>query len=100
MIHQEDIINFLYDNQNYFKNHFYITKMALFGSFARNEESEEGDIDLIVDFEENTSQLFELKQELREYLTNQFNWKVDIAREKYLKSSMKKEILQEAIYID
>ncbi|MDH5681914.1 MAG: nucleotidyltransferase domain-containing protein [Spirochaetota bacterium] len=100
MIHQEDIIHFLQENQDYFKSHFRITKIALFGSFARNEELEDSDIDLIVEFEENTKQLFEIKQELREFLGHEFQRKVDIAREKYLKPSVKQEILKEAITIE
>jgi len=96
---KKEIISFLRKNKNYFQEDFHITKIALFGSFAREEQGEESDVDILIELKKNTPNIFELKTKLREYLKNKFNREVDIAREKYLKPCNKEEILKEAIYV-
>ncbi len=46
MIGKEDILAFVRQNQNYLKDHFYIKKIGLFGSFVHDEQTEESDIDI------------------------------------------------------
>ena len=83
-----------------FHERFHIKKIGLFGSFARDEQDENSDIDLIIELEEGTENIYELKQELRELLQKKFNRHVEIAREKYLKAYVKDTILNEAIYAE
>ncbi|MBC8416105.1 MAG: nucleotidyltransferase domain-containing protein [Candidatus Syntrophoarchaeum sp.] len=99
MIRKEDILNFIRQNQNYLKEHFYIKKIGLFGSFVHNKQTEDSDIDIIIELEDNTPDIYELKEELREFIGKQFNRDVDIAREKYLKSYVKAQIINEAVYV-
>ncbi|MCK4731470.1 MAG: nucleotidyltransferase domain-containing protein [Halobacteriota archaeon] len=100
MIRKEDILNFIRQNQNYLKEHFYIKKIGLFGSFVHNEQTEDSDIDIIIELEENTPAIYELKEELRELIGKQFQRDVDIAREKYLKPYVKSQIINEAVYVE
>ena len=100
MIGKEDILNFIRQNQNYLKDHFYIKKIGLFGSFVHNEQTEDSDIDIIIELEDNTPAIYELKEELRELIGKQFHRDVDIAREKYLKSYVKSQIINEAVYVE
>ena len=100
MIRKEDILNFIRQNQNYLKEHFYIKKIGLFGSFVHNEQTEDSDIDIIIELEDNTPAIYELKEELRELIGKQFHRDVDIAREKYLKSYVKSQIINEAVYVE
>jgi len=58
------------------------------------------DIDLVVEFEENTQNLYDLKRALKEYIREKLNIEVDIAREKYLKPRYKKSILKETYYVE
>ena len=67
--------------------------------FARNEQTSESDVDLLIDLEENTPRIYEVKRSLRKVLEQQFGRKVEIASERYLKPYYKKEILQDAIYV-
>lgn len=69
---------------------FPITKIGIFGSFARNEEGEDSDIDILVTFEEAVS-LFTLVRMHRE-LSELLNRKVDIVSEKYLHPHLKASI--------
>jgi hypothetical protein len=71
----------------------------VFGSVARNEPMDDSDIDLIIEFEDNMDDLFELKQKLKSEIINEFNVSVDICREKYIKPVFRKQILSEAKYV-
>lgn len=100
MYSQKQILDFISENKIVLREQFHISRIGLFGSFARKEQSEHSDIDLIVDFEENTNNLFDLKIEIRKFFKDKFNLDVDICREKYIKSRYKKRILNETIYVD
>lgn len=97
---REEILEFIKHNKSFLKEKFHITRIALFGSYARGEQNTSSDIDLIVEFEENTQNLYELKSQLKEYFSSHFGKSVDICREKYIKPSIKKSILSEAIYAE
>ena len=77
---------------------FHVSKIGLFGSFARNEQNEASDIDLIVEFVPQTEHLSEKKEAIRQLVNARFHRKVDLCREKYLKPYFKNQILQTAIY--
>jgi predicted nucleotidyltransferase len=94
-----EILEFLAQNKDYFREKFGITKIGLFGSYAKDEQAEGSDIDLIVEFEKNTPNLFDVKNNLKEYIKSSFKINVDIAREKYLKPYYRKTILNETIYV-
>lgn len=54
MLNKKDILEFLKKNKDYLKQNFEVTSISLFGSFARGEETEESDIDLLVEIEKPT----------------------------------------------
>lgn len=97
---KEDIFEFIRKNREYLREHFRIRKIGIFGSFVKNSQTENSDIDLIVEFEANTPSLYELKDDLRRFFSDHFNRNVDIAREKYLKPYIKDQIVNEAEYIE
>lgn len=99
MNNKSEILDFLRSNRQYLLNHFHVTKVALFGSFARDEANEKSDIDLLIELEKDTVNIYELKNELKYYLSKAFNRPVDLAREKYLKPYAKEHILKDAIYV-
>lgn len=99
MINSIDVINYLSLNKNRLKKEYNLTKIGVFGSIARNEQKETSDIDLIVEFENNTPSLFETKERLRAEIKKKFNVNVDICREKYIKQAFKEQIISEAKYL-
>ena len=99
MIQKEEILAFLRERKDDFFVEFKLVKIALFGSFARDEGTENSDIDLIVEFEPNTENLSEKKSKLRDLIFEKFGREVDICREKYVKPYFKPQILQSAIYV-
>ena len=74
-----------------------VTKSSLFGSYVRGEETEQSDIDILVDFPK-TKSLFDfigLKLELEESLQR----KVDLVEYDTIKPHLKQYILSEQIQI-
>ncbi len=86
----------LLQKQSIYEN-YQITEIAIFGSYARGEETEASDIDILVDYE--TAPTFIMLVELRDYLTQLFGLKVDIVTKNGLKPRIRDRILGEAIYI-
>ena len=76
ILNKEDILDFLRKNREYLKQNFEVTSISLFGSFARGEETEDSDIDLLVDMPPDLHNLVGVI----DYLENAFGRKVDIIR--------------------
>ncbi|MGB7567299.1 MAG: nucleotidyltransferase family protein [Chitinivibrionales bacterium] len=98
MLKKEKILDFIKENRKALGEHYFVEKIALFGSCARNEATEDSDIDLLVTLKENTPDIHGTKQGLRDFFGRYFNCNVDIASEKYLKPYIRNEILREAVY--
>lgn len=99
MVSKQDIIAYLAANKARFMKEYHLVKIGVFGSVAREEQTEDSDIDIIVEFEENTMDLYELKQKLKREPQINFNRPIDICRLKYVKSLFKKQILSEAAFV-
>ena len=93
------IINYLSEHKNEFSKKFGITKLGLFGSYAKGNAKVNSDIHILIELENNLSDIHEKKTLFKETLENYFNTKVDIAREKYLRPLVKQEILKEVQYV-
>jgi uncharacterized protein len=92
------ILEFLSQNKKVLRDNYHIVRIGLFGSYAREAQNPESDIDLLVEFEENTQDLYDLKIQLKEFFQIQFGIDVDICREKYIKPRFKNSILNETVY--
>jgi len=79
------------------EKNFNITELGVFGSFVRNEQKEDSDIDILIDYKDGTS-IFTLGG-LQYMLSELFNTKVDIVMKKSLKKRIGKQILSEVIYV-
>jgi uncharacterized protein len=75
---------------------FGVKQLGIFGSVARDEETEKSDIDVLVDLERET---FDNYMGLLFYLEGLFGKKVDLAIKNSLKSRIKERILSETVYI-
>jgi uncharacterized protein len=95
---KDQILTFLFQNKKLLQDKFHIVRIGLFGSYARDEQNINSDIDFLVEFEDNTQNLFELKIQIREFFKSNLGTEVDICREKYIKTRLKKSILEETVY--
>ncbi len=98
MIDSNQILLYLSSNKDRFKKEYHLIKIGVFGSIARGEQNDKSDIDLIVDFEDNTPDLYSIKQKLKNEIQSKFNLPVDICRGKYIKPIFRNQILTEVIY--
>ncbi len=92
-----DVKKILTINMDYIRDEFNVAKLAVFGSYVRNTQTKESDIDILVDFYDSVS-IFEFL-ELEEYLEELLGVKIDLVSRKGLKPCIGQHILQEAIYI-
>jgi hypothetical protein len=76
---------------------YQITELGVFGSYARGEQTEASDVDILVDYE--VAPTFIMLVELRDYLSDVFGLKVDIVTKNGLKSRIRDRVLSEAIYV-
>lgn len=94
---KEEILNYLQQHKNEFKEKYQISKIALFGSFAKDQNSDNSDIDIAI--ETKLSDYF-LLYDFKESLENVFHTKVDVVRLRdKMNLSLKKRILQDGIYV-
>lgn len=84
-------------NKNELYQEFKVQNLGVFGSYARGEQNEKSDIDILVEFEE-TPDLFSFLR-LEQYLENCLNIKVDLVRPNALRKELKGQILEEVIYV-
>ncbi len=99
MIDQKEIIKILADHLPELREKYNISKIGLIGSFARNEQTEESDIDILFEFRPGTRDILEKKEKLRDYLSKQFHREVDLCREKYIKPYFKDYLKKDVIYV-
>jgi uncharacterized protein len=100
MTTKDQILTFLSQNKKLFRDRYHIIRIGIFGSYARGDQNIKSDIDLLVEFEDDTQDLYDLKLQLKEFFKTKLGIEVDICREKYIKPRIKKSILKETIYAD
>ncbi len=96
---KQEILIFLQEHKEEMFSRFHLSNMGLFGSFSRGEERSDSDVDILVDFDENVTDIYIVKTALKAYLSHAFNRTIDLARKKYLKPYAKEYILKDIIYI-
>lgn len=90
-----EIKTIIEENRNYIEEQFFVDKFLLFGSYAKNLQTSQSDIDLLVSFTKPVD-MFKF-MDLEEYLAKLFNKKIDLGTISALKSFVKDKILKEAI---
>ena len=79
------------------KEEYQINQLGMFGSFVREEQTPESDLDLLVAFEKKPS-LFQFI-ELENYLSDLLEIKVDLVMESALKPQIGKYIRKELVIL-
>jgi len=98
MLSSNQILDFLKTNKTIFEEKFHCQKIGLFGSFARNEQTEKSDIDIMVVFQPDTPDFYTTEIEIKDFIGKQFNRKVDVCAEKWIKPVFKPLISKEVVY--
>jgi predicted nucleotidyltransferase len=94
-IDKTNILNYLKEHYSEFKNKYNVEKIGLFGSYARDEATENSDIDIFVKMKPSLFDMVAIKEQIE----NDLNRKVDIIREhKNIKPIFLKMIKKDLIY--
>jgi uncharacterized protein len=93
---KDEVINCLKENKEKLKAKFPLKTIALFGSYARNEQTEDSDIDVLVEFSEPVGfEFLDLIEELEKLLKH----KIDLVSKKGIKEHYLPYIEDDAIYV-
>jgi predicted nucleotidyltransferase len=90
-----DIVEKIRANKDFLRKKYGVRNLYIVGSFARGEAKEDSDVDIIVEMPSKFDNFFEVKY----FLENLLNKKVDLALKKSLRNYIKKRIEKEMIYV-
>lgn len=92
---KEYILDFLRKNKQLLSKKYSVTKIGLFGSYAKDLATETSDIDILVEMPPSFDNFFDLKY----FLEEAFGRTVDLGKSKNLRLLVKKYIDKEIIYV-
>ena len=93
----EEIKNILDRAKSNLHQKYHICELGIFGSYARGEQQENSDVDILIDYTDAPS-LLELV-DLESYLSQLLGIKTDVVTKKGLKPRYKERILAEVVYL-
>ncbi len=99
MLNKTEILTFLHENMESYRSMFGIDSVAVFGSFARGEQSEVSDIDILIRMAPGTENMFEKRLAFRELLAERFSRRIDVCYEQAIRPQFRSLIIKDAIYV-
>ena len=93
----EEIKQWLVKHKLTLQEQYKVSELGIFGSYVRQEQTENSDVDLLVEFSETPSLLKFVN--LENYLSDNLGIKVDLVHKKGLKPRIGERILAEVIYL-
>lgn len=91
---REDILRALKENRKAIRA-LGVRRLALFGSFARNEATRASDLDFVVELERKS---FDAYMDLKTFLEKLFGCRVDLVLAEVIKPRLRRPILEGAIH--
>ena len=97
-LNKNSIIEYLKQHKIDFNDKYFINKIGLFGSFAKNSNSSISDIDIVY---ETTSKDLTFKQiyQLEDELHVQFGREIDLVNFNYMNPLIKRKAIKDIIYV-
>ena len=93
----EEIKHWLIQHKSLLEEGYKVKELGIFGSYVRREQTEDSDIDVLVEFSETPSLLKFIN--LENYLSDNLGVKVDLVHKSGLKPRLGERILAEVIYL-
>lgn len=94
----EDIVAYLKNNKSFFYERFGVTRMGIFGSFTREEQTSSSDIDMVVEIEKNRKNIHSFLA-IKRFLEKELSRKIDMGFEHSLKPVIREKIKGQIIYV-
>ena len=79
------------------REQYKVKEIGIFGSFARGEQSDQSDLDLLIEFEEGAD-LFDLVA-LGQFLEERMGRPVDLVTKRALREEIREQVLKEAAMV-
>ncbi len=95
MLNRNIILNKLKSMKKYLEEKYFVKKIGLFGSYARNEQHENSDIDLVVEFSHPIGIEF---VSLANEIESEFQTNIDLISIKSINSRYMSELENEIVY--
>jgi uncharacterized protein len=95
----DKIIAKLREIKPFLAQEYNVTEIGIFGSYARGEQTETSDIDILIEYDRSKKMSLFKFIGLEDFLKSVFNKKVDLVTRKALKPRMGKRILNEVIFV-
>lgn len=96
-MNKEEIRKTISSQLPFLKQKYNVKRLGIFGSVVRDQQRIGSDVDMLVEFVSPVG-FFDFIR-LESFLAETLNQKVDLVSKKALKSSIKDDILKEAIYV-
>ena len=96
MLNSDEILKKIEESKDKIKK-FGVRRIGLFGSYIRSEQKKESDIDVLVEFKKG-KKTFDNYMELKFFLEDLFNCKVDLVILESIKPDLKPHILRSVKY--
>lgn len=96
-MNRQELVSFLKAQSPEMHERFGVTRLGLVGSYARDEATEQSDIDIVVELQSDNK--FRSFFNLLHYLEDSLHIHVDLATEASLKPLVRNSILKDIIYV-
>lgn len=93
----DEIISYLKQNMTLLNEKFGVTRVGIFGSFARGEQSAESDIDMVVEMEKDRKNIHSFLK-FKRFLEKEMEREIDLGFDHSLKPAIKEKIIKQIIY--
>ncbi len=96
-MNKQDILEQLESNLNQIQQCYGVRSISIFGSVARNEPTENSDLDVLVQFKGEAN--FDGFMDLKFYLEDLLEIKVDLVTDEALRPQIRQAVQQEMIHV-
>jgi len=93
----DEIISYLKQNMALLNERFGVTRIGIFGSFARGEQSVTSDIDMVVEIEKARKNIHSFLK-LKRFLEQEMAREIDLGFENSIKPAIKEKVIKQIIY--
>ena len=93
----DEIISILRKNKTFLNESFGVTRIGIFGSFARGDQTAASDIDMVVEIAKDRKNIHSFLK-LKRFLENETARKIDLGFEHSLKPAVREKIKKQIIY--
>ena len=95
-MNRDEILDILKKNKKILQTKFQVKKIGLFGSFARDEQKENSDIDILVETEPKIEYLFGIE----DFLKSKLHKNADVIRKhRFIRERFLQSIEKDIIYV-